>query len=432
MTAVLGGRRAGTSAYAGLDFIKAAFCPLDFNAIRFAERPDYRQWCKDDALAALEVANPLQYTRQFSYTDCGGNRKTGTQIITAHFGLAPKDFDLFLGLFTYLKRLPSLPEDGRSYMTADFLARQLSLPADGQASYLRLRSRLFRFSYVKYTNTAFWNPQTKSYDLRNFGFFNLASLSRVTESRRPIVFEWDPSFLRIVRDGTLLTFDYDLYRSLAPAMRRLYLIANRDGWNQPASTVFHADDFAIHQIGYSERPEFGRLRLQKLRRLLHDAEEKDLIRPCRDWGDYLQPTNRGPRAGQLALRWSRGPLLRSRRSAAREPFPEKLENDALYAQVCELRDEERKPISPQLYRSLVGRYGRERLQKHVAVVLAQKEYRPGSFTRSEVAALVDRLQHDHPEPDWYQDLRKAERLSPFDGIQPNQLSMDLYGTLFRE
>ena len=161
-----GRARRQQSGYAGLDFIKAAFCPLDFHAFRFGDRPDYKQWARDEALADLEVSDPLHYARQFPYTDPHGNRRTGTQLVTAHFGLAPKDFDLFVGLFTYLKRLPELPPDGRTHVTADFLARQLRLPADGEASYRRIRSRVFRFSYVKYTNSAFWNAQAKSYDLR--------------------------------------------------------------------------------------------------------------------------------------------------------------------------------------------------------------------------------------------------------------------------
>ncbi len=129
--------RHGTSAYAGLDFIKAAFCPLDFNARPLTAHPNYTQLGNDKALAELEVSDPLHYARQFPYTDGSGNRKTGTQIVTAHFGLAPKDFDLFLGIYTYLKRLPEVPVDGRSFLTIDFLARQLNLPADGQASYQR-------------------------------------------------------------------------------------------------------------------------------------------------------------------------------------------------------------------------------------------------------------------------------------------------------
>ena len=66
------------------------------------------------------------------------------------------------------------------------------------------------------------------------------------------------------------------------------------------------------------------------------------------------------------------------------------------------------------------------------MILAQKEHQPGSFQRSEVAAFVNRLQNDHPEPDWFQDLRRAERLSPFEGSQPNQTSMEMYQTFFRE
>ena len=67
----------------------------------------------------------------------------------------------------------------------------------------------------------------------------------------------------------------------------------------------------------------------------------------------------------------------------------------------------------------------------ILVILAQKKHQPGSFQRSEVAAFINRLQIDHPEPDWYQDLKRAERLSLFDGSQPNQLSLEMYDTLFR-
>jgi hypothetical protein len=214
-------RQHKSSAYAGLNFIKAAFCPLEFNAIKLSEHPEYRHIKKDHALAELRVGQSLHYPRQFSYTNVHGNLRTGTQIITAPFGLAPVDFDLFLGLFTYLKKLPELPPDGRMHMTVDFIAKQLGLPATCQKDYLRIRSRIFRFSYAKYTNSAFWNSETRTYDIANFGFFNIESLSRVTESRRPVTFQWDSSFLKLVRQTPALAFDYELYRTLSPAMRRL-------------------------------------------------------------------------------------------------------------------------------------------------------------------------------------------------------------------
>src|SRR5205809_7098361 len=97
-----------STAYAGLDFIKAAFCPLEFNAMPLKDHPDWSHLGRDNALAALEVSTPLVYARQFPYTNQHGHRRTGTQVVSATFGLAPTDFDMFLGLFTYLKRLPEL------------------------------------------------------------------------------------------------------------------------------------------------------------------------------------------------------------------------------------------------------------------------------------------------------------------------------------
>lgn len=416
------------SAYAGLDFIKAAFCPLDFSATPLGEHPEYRHLGKDEGLARLDIGASLRYARQFGFTDDQGHRKTGTQIVTAPFGLAPGDFDMFLGLYTYLKRLPELPADGVLHLTVDFIARQLSLPATSQKDYQRIRSRIFRFSYVKYTNSSVWNTERRAHELMNCGFFGLDSMSRLTTSRQPIALRWDGGFLKMVEHAACLAFDYPLYRSLSPALRRLYLVANRDGWNQRNSSQFLADDFAIHQIGYDEAPLLERLRLHKLKRLLHDAEEADLIRPFAPWQGYLQPLTSGPKRGQIALRWSRGPRLRTKpeqRSAVVS-----LEDDALYDQVRLLRDENKQPVSQDAFRLWQRTYGRDQMQKQIAVILAQREHYPGSFQRSEIAAYVNRLQQNHPEPDWYRDLKKAESLASLTKVTPNQLSLELYDTFF--
>lgn len=418
-------------AYAGLDFIKAAFCPLEFNAIKLQDHPGFIHLKEDSALAELEVGQHLNYPRQFAYTDVHGNRKNGTQIITAPFGLAPKDFDLFLGLYTYLKKQPKLPEDGQTLMTVDFLASLLKLPATCQKDYLRIRSRLFRFSYVKYTNTACWNKQTKTYDITNFGFFNLASLSRFTQSRRPITLEWDPTFLKMIANTSFLSFDFDLYQTLSPVLRRFYLIANRDGWNQLNSSVYLADAFAIHQIGYQNDPRLGKLRLQKLRKMFAEAEDLGLIRPSTAFNGYFQKATSGPHSGELLLRWSRGPALRTKQAKETPTLITNMDADALYAQCQELCDEDKQPMNALTFRRLVSEHGRDKMQKHIAIILAQKEHRPKSFSKSEVAAFVNRLQNDHPSPDWYVALQKEERLAGLDKVEANHLSKELYGNLFR-
>ncbi len=215
-------------------------------------------------------------------------------------------------------------------------------------------------------------------------------------------------------------------------MRRFYLIANRDGWNQHNSSIFVANDFMVHQIGYDVKPERKKLRLQQLKRLITQAEDIGMVRPFAPWNGYLDKLGTGARAGELALRWSRGPLLHAKGIAVVQRHFNGVEGDALYGQVRELPDEDRKPVTAETFRRLVTRFGRDVMQKHVTVVLAQKEHRVGSFQKSELAAFINRMQHNHPEPDWYQDLRRAERLARFDDVSPSQLSMDLFGTIFRD
>jgi hypothetical protein len=134
----------------------------------------------------------------------------------------------------------------------------------------------------------------------------------------------------------------------------------------------------------------------------------------------------------MLLRWSRGPNLRKKEDRPASISAHDVSDDALFAQVQELRDERKAALDANAYRRLLSKFGRDKMQKHLLVVLAQKEHDPRSFRRSEVAAYIDRLKNDHAEPDWYQDLKRAERLSPFDGSQPNQTSLDMYGTFFRD
>ena len=61
-------RHGGTKAYAGLDFIRAAFCPLEFNAVPLSEHIRFAELRRDKALAALEVSDPLHFPRQFPCT----------------------------------------------------------------------------------------------------------------------------------------------------------------------------------------------------------------------------------------------------------------------------------------------------------------------------------------------------------------------------
>ena len=86
---------------------------------------------------------------------------------------------------------------------------------------------------------------------------------------------------------------------------------------------------------------------------------------------------------------------------------------------------------PAAYRALLTKYGRAKMQKHIEIILAQKEMRPGSFDRSEIAAFVDRVQHDYAPPDWFQDLARAQDLTGFQEIKPTDATEVLYQAITR-
>ena len=107
-----------------------------------------------------------------------------------------------------------------------------------------------------------------------------------------------------------MAFDWKAYGNLGgSAKRRFFLIANREGWNQRASTIYDADAFTIHQLGYSRHgdPKKDRIRrkdrLHTLRELVRDFEKRDLIRPFKPWNGYFAKPEKGTaqRATGLSL-----------------------------------------------------------------------------------------------------------------------------------
>lgn len=422
--------------HAPLAFIRSALCPLDFHATQLGEHPAFREVINgDDALAAIEVGESLRYATQFPYVDHHRHRRVGTQIVTAPFGLAPIDVDLLFALFTYLRGSDEFA-GGEVHLTADFIGRLAGLPTTCPDDYQRIRSRLFRLSYVKYTNSAAWNSVSQQYDdISNFEFFSIKSMSRLTESRRPIVLQLSRELVSLLKTTPVLAFDNQLMRSLQPAMRRFYLLANCYGWKDRHSPVFAADDFAVHQLGYARDPNVQRDRirrkdrLHKLRRLVRKAEQLGIVRPYAPWNDYFTVPKSGRFAGQLALRWSRGPTLHTKEM--RSTAGGALEDDALFAQLQQLPDEHGKPLSTPHYRRLLADHGRARLQKHVTIVLTQKEVHPQSFKRSPLATALDRIKHDYAAPDWFAQTDRSNTLSDLGKITPNTAANRLYEAISR-
>lgn len=398
--------------FAPLGLIRSALCPLEFRARKVSSVPELHNIVRAiPAFGELEVGDCLRYESVFPYSDHNKHRKLGCQLVTAPFGLAPEDIEALFGIYSYasqLEKSEGLPPDLTLTMTINQIARQAGLPNTGPKDSRRIQSRIFRLSYMKLTNTAVWNTAERNHrSLENFGLFDIQHLSPLVEPWQPVTLQFSRAFATLIRTHPRVAFDLEAVRSLkSPAKRRFFSIVTREGWNQGDSQVYDADAFAIHQIGFArhddEKRETSRRRrrLHDLRLLIKEFEQRDLIRPYKPWHGYFATPTRGPLAGKLCVRWSRGPAVRSK-NKHRSSTSLTIEADPLFDQVKTLKDQAGLPLSVPAYRSLLKENGRDRLQQHVHVILAQKRCQPGSFQRSEVAAFVDRVKKDHPNPSWY-------------------------------
>lgn len=424
--------------FAPLAFIRSALCPLNFKATKCADIPELAKLVEDlPAVGDLEVGDCLRHESAFPYWDAHKHRKLGCQLVTASFGLAPEDIELLFGLCTYIHRLDQsegLSDHLKITLNVNQLARHAGFEINGGKDTRRLQSRILRLSYLKLTNTAVWNSGRKSYEsLDNMSLFDIDDMSLLVEPWQPVTLQLSHKFVELLRTTPRVAFDRSQWRShKSPAKRRLFVIVHREGWNQRDSQLYDADEFAIHQLGYArhdnqrQNANRRRRRLHDLRALLDQFQKQELICPYAPWGSYFATPNRGPLAGRLCVRWSRGPAVRAKKAPSSLTLT--AEEDALYDQLKTLTDQQGRPLSIPAYRRLLSEHGRESLQRHAHIVLAQKQCQPGSFRKSEVAAFVNRVKHNHPAPDWYAAKLRKPRLDA-KGIQPSAKIRKLYDSM---
>ena len=399
----------------GVNFIRSAFCPLTFRRRRLADHPKFTEAIRHDEglapLGNLEVGESLVYATLFPYYDGNKHRRIATQTVAAPFGLAPTDFKLLTGLYTYLRSQEGSLQDREIEVTIDFLGKISGLPTGGGANYRRIRSQLFRLSHVTYTNPVFWNTKIKEYeDVSQAKLFTITRMARLTRPRERVSIRFSEEFLRMVRHGPSMAFNPEPLKSGGLALERLCLIASQQAWCVRDSLWYVADEFCVYQLGYARHAcrkqdrNQRKTRLHTLKGLLREAEDRDFIRPHRRRAQYLTRMTSGPLAGELRLQWSRGPALKTKATAA----PSDLSLDVLYDQVQDLVDQHGRPMEDKVYRYLLKQHGREKMQKQLRFHVAQKTLQPGSF-RSEVAAFIDRLNHDHGPPACYDDYVRQQQ-----------------------
>src|SRR5437660_749223 len=212
-------------------------------------------------LSLLETALwPLQggklpsnkFETQYSFTTNAG-RKNASVTVRAASGLQPIDEFILWGLLG----ATLVREDAEPALLATpyWMLRHLGLETGG-SQYAELRESLLRLALTSYQNTGFYNPETQEHEYTAFQFLSIllptvGGGGETVDNERCWRIEWNAPFFRFAKaTGGNLLFDLDLYRTLTPASRRLFLKLKDRFW-RTKRVFMNVDDLTINGLGFS-------------------------------------------------------------------------------------------------------------------------------------------------------------------------------------
>jgi hypothetical protein len=283
--------------------------------------------------------------------------------------------------------------------TPYWLLRHLGLGTGGY-QYGELRGSLLRLATTSYQNTAFYNPETQEHEYVAFQFLSMllptvGGAGERVDNDRCWRIEWNPAFFRFCKmTGGNLLFDLELYQSLTPASRRLFLKLKDRFWRSK-KVFFNVDDLTINGLGFSsDRPLYKRKfdLLNCIRELLDrqvielgtgQADPKDLFLK-RGKGSYVVTLYQGE--------YFRQPLT-GRATSEKNAIMD----DPLYEPLKKIG------VDQAGIRRIFETQSRGLIKKWVRITDAAMHEKPRGFPGFKVspaAFFMDAVQNDRLPPDW--------------------------------
>jgi hypothetical protein len=356
-------------------------------------------------LSLLETAlSPLQggklhspmFETSYAFSTPTG-RETAHVTVRSALGLQPIDEFVLWGLLG--ATLSKLQPDPVLLATPYWMLRHLGL-ATGGYQYGELRGSLLRLATTSYQNTGFYNPESQEHEHVAFQFLSLflptvGGLGERVDNDRCWRIEWNPAFFRFCRmTGGNLLFDLELYQSLSPASRRLFLKLKDRFWR--SKRVFlNVDDLTINGLGFSaSRPLYKRKfdLLNCIRELLEyqvialgkgQAAPKDLFIK-HGKGSYVVLFHEGeyfrhPLAGRT---------IREKNAIADDPLYEPLRKIG---------------VDQAGIRRIFEQHSKGLIKRWVRITDAAMHEKPRGFPGFKVspaAFFIDGISHERSQPDW--------------------------------
>jgi hypothetical protein len=356
-------------------------------------------------LSVLETALwPLQggtlpghtFTTEYTFATAAGRTKA-TVNVRAASGLQPHDELVLWGLLgaTLARKDP----EPVLLATPYWILRHLGLETGG-SQYAELKDALLRLALTSYENSGFYNPETQEHEFVAFQFLSMllptvGGVGERVDNNRCWRIEWNPAFFRFCRaTGGNLLFDLDLFRTLTPASRRLFLKLKDRFWR--SKRVFlNVDDLTIHGLGFSAaRP----LRKRKfdLAACIRELLEHRILTLGRGQTDPKELfLKRGK--GSYVVVFYEGEYFHLPPVERATSRKNAIADDPLYEPLRRIG------VDGPGIRRLLKTHSRGLIQRWVRITDAALHEGPrgfAGFTVSPAAFLIDGIQHGRTPPDW--------------------------------
>jgi hypothetical protein len=375
------GARGPSVGHAQLSLVEHALCPLD----------------------ASTLGQPIIHDTRYWYTDENRHRKEARVRIACPDGLSPTDEFYLWGLLSLTFSQPKPSAD--FYATPYYCLRQLGCidPAEANAggkNYALFRAAIERLSAVSYRSDRFYDPVRGEHRQVGFGFLSY-SLPNDPASSRAWRFAWDPIFFEFCQAAAgSLRFNLDMYRTLDPASRRLYLLLKKMFWRSDASPDFELRDLTVNVLGFSGEHETWKLK-QKLLRCIDVLLDREILRlPEGVFSPRMLFTKRAK--GQYTLRLYRGPHFNAARATQMEIL-----DSPLYEPLHTIG------LDDATIRHVLRTYDARLVAEIADMTLAARDkFGEDFFKVSPVAYFIDNVRaqagRTRTPPDWWRELRKEE------------------------
>ena len=365
--------------FSQLSLVEHALCPLD---------------------AEVSLQPHLNHTSEYFYTDRQGQRRKAVARVIAPDGLSAHDELYLWGLLAlnFAQAEPAVEFQA----TPHYCLRQLGMIGDslvrGGKNYELFRSAIERLSAVTYQNSGFYDPLRAEHCEVAFGFLSYR-LPLGNDSSRAWRFYWDPLFFEICRaSGSGLAFDFDTYRQLDTAGRRLYLLLKKMFWRREATLPFDLRHLAVDVLGFSPTQETWRLRAKVAACVERLIDAGILALPK---GGSLKHLFVKKSVGRYSVAFQRGPHF-DRASSSKQLV------DSPHFELLEAIGFDHPSIA-----RILRRYSSKLIAEWADITLAARERHGETFFKvAPQAYFLDNIRHAvdglRTPPDWWRELRKTE------------------------